>query len=70
MLAVINVTDIYISTSGSLFLQINILPGMINRQHFMLANPVFYKVSTDTYKQERFLTFVLADGVYITYPLS
>ena len=36
----------------------------------MLAHPVFHNILIDTYKQEKFPTFMLADGVYIYCPLN
>ena len=34
----------------------------------MLSHPVFHGNSNDTYKQEILPTFMLAYGVYITFP--
>ena len=36
----------------------------------MLAHPDFNNISIDNYKRERFPTFMLADGAYITRSLN
>ena len=62
--------NIYVRIYGYLIQEINIRFIRINSKHFILAASVFHDITIDTYKQERFLTFMLADGVYITRPLN
>ena len=62
--------DIYVSITGYLFQVIKIHGCRLNSQHFMSAHLVFHDISIDTKKQERFLKIMLADGVYITFPLN
>ena len=59
MLADINVAKIYVRTTGSLFLQMNIYWYIKNRQHSMLDDLDFNENSIETYKQEIRPTFVL-----------
>ena len=42
----------------------------MNIQPFMLARPIFLEILIDTYRQEIFPTFMLADSVYIICPLN
>ena len=51
MLSEINVAEIYVSTTESLLMQINIRLCSKNSQHNMLAHPDFKDISIDTYKQ-------------------
>ena len=70
MLSVINVADIYGSTTGFLLTQINIHRGRENSQHYMFAYPCSNNITIDSYKQEMFTTFMLEDCVYITRSLN
>ena len=36
----------------------------------MFAHPILLDISIGTYKQKRLCTLMLADGVYITFPLN
>ena len=36
----------------------------------MLDHPVFYKISIEQPKQERFTTFMSEDGVSVTFPFN
>ena len=63
-------SNVYVSITGYLLQQINIHQCKEKSQHYMLAHPDFNKISTDTYKQEIFLTFMLSGVTYITCPLN
>ena len=64
------IANIYVKIYEYLIHGINIHLIRINRQLFILATPVFHNISIDTYKQERFLTFILSSSVYITGSLN
>ena len=63
------IADIYVRITGYLIQEIIIHQWRINSQYFMLAH-IFPKIIIYTYKREIFLTFMLADGFYITLPLE
>ena len=60
------IADSYVSITGYLMQDIGINRQKVNIQPIMLAHPVFHDISIDTYKQEIFPTFMLANGVNIT----
>ena len=60
------ISNIYVSITGYLFQYINIYRQSKNSQDFMLAHPVFHKISIDTFKKEIFWTFIFSDGAYTT----
>ena len=64
------IANIYIRISGYLIQGINIHLLRTNSQHFILAAPVFHDISFDTYKQERFLIYMLSCSLYITSSLN
>ena len=70
MLAGINVSDIYIITTGFLPPQINIHQGRENIQNYMFDFTDYNNISMDSYKQEMFTTFMLEDCVFITCSLN
>ena len=57
------ISDIYVSITGSLLPQINIRLCRKNSQHSMLAHTDFNDILIENYEQEIFLTFILEDGV-------
>ena len=66
----IKIADIYVGTNESLLQQINIIWCRENSQHSISNLPNFNNTSIDNYKQEKFPTFMLAYGVYITCSLN
>ena len=70
MLAEINVSSIYGSTTGSLLQLIYICPCSNNSQHSTLANPDYNIISIEKYKQEIFPSFMLSLHAYVTSSLN
>ena len=66
----IKIPEFYVGITGYILYLINIHRQRINSKHFMLAHPIFHKLSVDTYKEEILTTLLLEDGVYTTYPLK
>ena len=64
------IADIYDSITGYLLQVINIHQRRVNIKHSMLVPPIFNKLSTCTYQQEIFPTFMLSYGAYIIRPLK
>ena len=62
----IKIDDIYARTTGYLIQHIHVHWCMQNSQHSMFAHPDFNNILIDNYNREILLTFMLADGVYIT----
>ena len=62
----IQIANIYVSTTVYLLQMIYISKCRDNSQHFSLANPDYNNVSIDNHKQEIFTTFMLAVSVYAT----
>ena len=63
-------SNIYVSINGYLLQEINIHGWKINIQYFRLDHPVFHDINIEINKQEIYMTFMLADGVYINHPLD
>ena len=55
------VSDNYVIISGYILLDIRIHWCNEKREYFMLAYPVINYISSETYEQEIFTTFMLAD---------
>ena len=66
----IQIADIYVSTTGYLLHMINIRQYRLNSQHYLLAHHDSNRISIDNYKRNIFPTFMLADGVYNTRSLN
>ena len=61
-----NVSDIYVSTTGFILQLIYICQGGKNSQHYMLDNPDYNNISNGSYNLYRFPTFMLAFHGYVT----
>ena len=70
MLAEMNVSDVYVSTTGYLLHVIYIRLCRGNSQHSMSVHPDFNNISIDNYKQEILPTFILELHVYVTHLLN
>ena len=66
MLANMNVSDIYVSTTGYLLQIIYISRRIKNSQHFMPDNPDFSNISIENYKHEELQTVMFKLHVYVT----
>ena len=66
----IKISDIYVSTTGSLLQLINIHLCMENSQHPMLYSNYFNNISIYNYKREIFPPFMLGYGMYVTCSLN
>ena len=60
-----NVTDSYVSTSGSLLQMIYFSRYMESIQHYTLDNPFYNQISIENYKQEILTTFMLELLLYL-----
>ena len=59
------IDDIYVRKTECLPVALRLNWCRKINQHYMLAYPVFNRISIYTYKGEIFLTFMLEDDVYI-----
>ena len=66
----IKISDIYVSTTGSILQLINFHWCRKNSQNSMLANPDFNNISIENYEQEILQTFMSEFCLFVTCSLN